>query len=100
MTSKIERILILDFGSQYTHLILKSIRKLKVFCEVVDKLPSTQEEWLYVKGLILSGGPDEVPNVLDIDFKKINCPILGICYGAQYIAKFYGSDIERKNSEY
>ena len=100
MTNKIERLLILDFGSQYTHLILKSIRKLKVFCEVVDKLPSTQEEWLYVKGLILSGGPDEVPDILDIDLKKINCPILGICYGAQYIAKFYGSDIEKKNSEY
>ena len=95
-----DKILIVDFGSQYTHLILKNIRKLRVYCEVVEKLPTTQEDWLYVKGVILSGGPDAVPDTIDIDLKNINCPILGICYGAQYIAKYYGSMIQKINSEY
>ena len=67
-----------------------------VYCEVVEKLPTIQKDWLYVKGIILSGGPDEVPDIIDIDLKQINCPILGICYGAQYIAKYYGSKIQKK----
>ena len=58
-----DKILIVDYGSQYTHLILKNIRKLGVYCEVVDKLPTMQEDWLYVKGIILSGGPNEIPDL-------------------------------------
>ena len=100
MSNSVDKILIVDYGSQYTHLILKSIRKLGVYCDVVNKLPIMQEDWLYVKGIILSGGPDEVPDTIDIDLNRINCPILGICYGAQYIAKYYGSKIQKKNSEY
>ena len=95
-----DKILILDFGSQYTHLILKTLRKNSVYCYIIDKLPVDYNEWKHVKGLILSGGPDCVPDTLEINLKRIPCPILGICYGAQYIAKYYGAKIHKINSEF
>ena len=95
-----DRILILDFGSQYTQLIARRVREQKVYCEIhpptlgVDEIRAWQPA-----GLILSGGPASVldpgaprvaPEVLDLDL-----PILGICYGLQLIAHLGGGLVER-----
>lgn len=92
-----ERILILDFGSQYTQLIARRIRELNVYCEIhpFDKIPPIDDE---IKGVILSGSPasvrDEnapIPNLGDI---KGKLPLLGVCYGAQYLANAYGGEVK------
>lgn len=91
-----EKILILDFGSQYTQLIARSIRELNIYCEIQ---PCTKEiEYTDdIKGVILSGSPFSVndpnapkPNVADI---ANNRPVLGVCYGAQLIAQQSGGDV-------
>mgnify|MGYP006279655459 FL=1 len=91
-----ERIIILDFGSQYTQLIARRVRELNVYCEIFpfNKIPDLDES---VKGVILSGSPFSVrdknaPRV-DLDKIKGKVPILGICYGAQYIANHYGGEV-------
>ena len=98
----IEKIVVLDNGSQYTHLIVKSVRELNIYCELRNQLPTELDELLFIKGVILSGGPDNISddytNYLEI--KDVICPILGICYGAQYIAKYYGADIMEIDREY
>ena len=83
-----EKILILDFGSQYTQLIARRIRELNIYCEIYpyNKIPKLSKNYF---GVIFSGSPysvhdDNSPNV-DIDNFN-NLPILGICYGAQLIA--------------
>ncbi len=85
---------ILDFGSQYTQLIARRIRELDVYAEIIpyNKLPNLEDENL--KGVILSGSPFSVtaenalhPNLKAIVNKK---PILGICYGAQYLTDYFG----------
>lgn len=92
-----EKILILDFGSQYTQLIARRIRELNVYCEITpfNKIPELTEE---IKGIILSGSPYSVldKNAPIPDFEKIKnkVPILGICYGAQFIAHYYGGKVE------
>jgi len=92
-----EKIIILDFGSQYTQLIARRIRELNVYCEIFpyNKIPEITEE---IKGIILSGSPYSVldNNAPIPDFEKIinRVPILGICYGAQFIAHYYGGKIE------
>lgn len=92
-----EKILILDFGSQYTQLIARRIRELNVYCEITpfNKIPELTEE---IKGIILSGSPYSVldQNAPIPDFEKIKnkLPILGICYGAQFIAHYYGGKVE------
>ncbi len=93
-----EKILILDFGSQYTQLIARRIRELNIYSEIVpfNKIPPLDDS---IKGVILSGSPFSVadPNALDVDLEKVigKRPVLGICYGAQYIAKQYGGKVER-----
>jgi len=91
-----ETILILDFGSQYTQLIARRVRELNVYCEIFpfNKIPAYASR---VKGIILSGSPCSVrdaeapfPNLLGI---KGNIPILGVCYGAQYLAQFSGGEV-------
>lgn len=96
----IEKILILDFGSQYTQLIARSVREANVYCEIVP----FNKEIEYsdsLKGVILSGSPFSVneENALWTDVKKINekVPVLGICYGAQLIAKVYGGAVEKSD---
>ena len=91
-----EKILILDFGSQYTQLIGRKIRELNVYCEIhpYNHFPEIDES---VKGVVLSGSPYSVRD-LDApkpDLSKIKgiIPILGICYGAQYMAHFYGGEV-------
>ncbi len=101
-----DRILILDYGSQYTQLIARRIREERVYCEIH---PATRSlEWIRQwspKGVILSGGPasvydDDVPRV-DPELFEFGCPVLGICYGMQLIAQIAGGDVQSdKQREY
>jgi GMP synthase (glutamine-hydrolysing) len=90
------KILILDFGSQYTQLIARRIRELNVYCEIhpYNNYPELDEN---IKGVILSGSPFSVhdPNAPNPDLGSIkaNIPLLGVCYGAQLIAKNSGGKI-------
>lgn len=93
----LEKILILDFGSQYTQLIARRVRELNVYCEIYpfNHFPAIDSS---VKGVILSGSPSSVrdqeapiPNLQGI---KGNMPLLGICYGAQYLALASGGDVK------
>ena len=95
-----EKILILDFGSQYTQLIARRIRELNVYSEIVpfNKIPKLDDS---IKGIILSGSPFSVMDdkALQVDLEKIinQRPVLGICYGAQYIAHKMGGRVMRSN---
>ncbi len=91
-----ETILIIDFGSQYTQLIARRVRELNVYSEIhpYNKIPVPGEN---VKGVILSGSPfsvrDKEAPVPDLTYIKGKLPILGICYGAQYLAHCYGGEV-------
>jgi len=91
-----ERILILDFGGQYTRLIARRIRECRVYCEIVppDVRAATIAGDGSVRGIVLSGGPNSAyePGALDVDpaVFDIGVPVLGICYGHQLIAKRFG----------
>jgi GMP synthase (glutamine-hydrolysing) len=93
-----EKILILDFGSQYTQLIARRIRELNVYSEIVpyNKIPELDDS---IKGVILSGSPFSVMDekALQVDLEQLinKKPILGICYGAQYIAQNMGGRVMR-----
>ena len=97
----VEKILILDFGSQVTQLIGRRLRELNVFCEIhpFNKIPGIDET---VKGVILSGSPCSVtaPDAPQVDLNGIKgrLPLLGICYGAQYLAQHYGGTVESAGS--
>jgi len=91
-----EMILILDFGSQYTQLIARRIRELNVYCEIHpwNKIPKNESN---VKGVILSGSPFSVrdassplPDLSDI---KGKIPLLGVCFGAQFLAHHFGGEV-------
>jgi GMP synthase (glutamine-hydrolysing) len=91
-----EKIIILDFGSQYTQLIARRVRELNVYCEIYpyNKLPEPTPE---VKGLILSGSPCSVrdadhPNP-ELKQYRGHLPVLGVCYGAQLMAHENGGDV-------
>ncbi len=92
-----EKILILDFGSQYTQLIARRVRELNVYCEIhpFNKIPSLDES---VRGVILSGSPssvrDENAPVPDLQAIKGRLPLLGVCYGAQFLANAYGGEVQ------
>ena len=95
-----ERILILDFGSQFTQLIARCIREANVFCEIIPYNKSfTIDEKL--KGVILSGSPFSVndANFLDFDVESLHqkLPILTICYGAQLTVKKFGGIVNKSN---
>jgi GMP synthase (glutamine-hydrolysing) len=94
-----DKILILDFGSQYTQLIARRVRECGVYCEIypwdvdVERIPE-----FAAKGLILSGGPEstlesETPQAAPEIF-ELGVPILGICYGMQTIARQLGGEVE------
>ncbi len=93
-------VLIFDFGSQYTQLIARRIRELNVFCEIIpfNKIP---EDISQIKGIILSGSPFSVlqEDALQFPIKDFvgKLPILGVCYGAQYIAQVFGGLVEKSN---
>jgi len=96
-----EKILILDFGSQYTQLIGRKIRELNVYCEIhpFNHFPEIDES---VKGVVLSGSPysvrDEDAPHPDLSAIKGKVPVLGICYGAQYMAHYYGGEVAPSDS--
>ena len=93
-----EKIVILDFGSQYTQLIARRIRELNIYSEIVpfNKVPELDDS---IKAVILSGSPFSVTdeNALQTELDKIigKKPVLAICYGAQYIAKHFGGNVQR-----
>lgn len=94
----VQKILILDFGSQYTQLIARRVREMNVYCEIVpyNKAPQLSDD---IAGVILSGSPFSVrqPDALRLDLNQImgQKPVLGICYGAQLTADFFGGEVGR-----
>ncbi len=93
-----DTIIILDFGSQYTQLIARKIRELNVYCEIhpFDKIPALTPD---VKGVVFSGSPFScnavdapVPDMTNI---KGRLPLLAVCYGAQYLAKWGGGRVQQ-----
>ncbi len=97
-----EKILILDYGSQYTQLIARRVRELKVFCEIVPHSLSREEiRSPGVRGIILSGGPasvyDESAPSLNLEILDSGVPVLGICYGMQLITHAMGGKVKRSD---
>ena len=92
-----EKILIIDFGSQYTQLIARRVRELNVYCEIhpFNKFPEPDAD---TKGVILSGSPSSVRDAdapkPDLSGIKGKFPLLGVCYGAQLLANEYGGEVE------
>ncbi len=95
------KVLIIDFGSQYTQLIARRIRELFIYCEIspFNNLPSDMDQF---KAVVLSGSPFSVNQIdsPDIDLKMImgSKPVIAICYGAQLIAKKFNGSVENSNS--
>jgi GMP synthase (glutamine-hydrolysing) len=93
-----DRILILDFGSQYTQLIARRVREIGVYCEIYPYNTSEKNIRDFApRGVILSGGPESVtanttPRAPEIIF-KLGCPVLGICYGMQTMAAQLGGQV-------
>lgn len=91
-----DKIIVLDFGSQYTQLIARRVRELNVYCEIYpyNNLPEFEAD---VKGVIFSGSPFSVHGdaAPQIDFERISTrfPLLAVCYGAQYIAQQAGGSV-------
>ena len=96
-----EKIIILDFGSQYTQLIARRIRELNVYCEIYPYSHQI-ESFAGVKGVILSGSPFSVrqPDAPSpsINTELVPVPVLGVCYGAQLIAKSGGGEVVASSS--
>jgi len=96
-----EKIIILDFGSQYTQLIGRRVRELNVYCEIYpfNHFPEIDAS---VKGVILSGSPYSVRDNngprIDLTNIKGKFPLLGVCYGAQYLAHFFGGEVAASDS--
>lgn len=95
------KVLILDFGSQYTQLIARRVRELNIYCEIhpYNKIPTNIEEF---KAVVLSGSPFSVrgddaphPDLSKIRGKK---PLLAVCYGAQYLSHFSGGKVSPSNT--
>ena len=93
-----DTIIVLDFGSQYTQLIARKVRELNIYCEIhpFNKIPTLTDD---VKGVIFSGSPYScnaadapVPDMTGI---KGKLPLLAVCYGAQYLAKWGGGSVQQ-----
>ena len=96
-----DKVLILDFGSQYTQLIARRVRELNIYCEIhpYNKIPAQIDSY---KAVVLSGSPQSVrgddalhPDLSEIRAKK---PLLAVCYGAQYLAHFSGGNVAPSNT--
>lgn len=94
-----EKMLILDFGSQYTQLIARAVREANVYCEIIPFNKPFSYDGL--KGIILSGSPfsvnEENAPVVDIRAFNSKLPVLGVCYGAQLTAKEFGGRVDKSN---
>ncbi|HEY2742987.1 MAG TPA: GMP synthase (glutamine-hydrolyzing), partial [Polyangia bacterium] len=93
-----ELVLILDFGSQYTQLIARRIRELKVYCEIHPfNMPLDEIRKLRPSALVLSGGPSSVYEegapLVSRELFELALPTLGICYGVQLMAKLLGGNV-------
>lgn len=95
-----EKILIYDFGSQYTQLIARRLREINVYCEIHPYNSEVRPDSI-TKGVILSGSPcsvnDENPPQINLDELFSLAPVLGVCYGAQYMAKVAGGQVDKSN---
>ena len=95
-----EKVLIIDFGSQYTQLIARRVRELFIYCEI-HPYNNLKVDLNSFKAVILSGSPFSVrsEDVLHFDLTNIKGvkPLLGVCYGAQYIAHFNGGEVIPSN---
>jgi len=91
-----EKILILDFGSQYTQLIARRVRELNVYCDIYpyNQIPEITEDFI---GVILSGSPHSVKDkdapIPDLRRIRKSLPVLAVCYGAQYLANLEGGEV-------
>jgi len=100
-----DKILILDYGSQYTQLIARRVREERVYCEIHPAHMTVDwiREW-DPRGIILSGGPSSVYGedgpTADPELLELGVPILGICYGMQLIAHLEGAEVEHGRREY
>ena len=96
----LEKILIIDFGSQVTQLIGRQIRELGVYCELISYQKFNKGNFIKenVKGIVLSGGPKSTLSskapAVDKKIFSANIPVLGICYGHQLISKFFGGTVK------
>ena len=95
-----DKVLILDFGSQYTQLIARRVRELFIYCEIYPYNNPPKNIFEY-KAAILSGSPfsvrsEEAPHP-ELDEIKGKIPLLGVCYGAQYLAHFFGGQVGQSN---
>jgi GMP synthase (glutamine-hydrolysing) len=101
-----EKVLILDFGGQYSLLIARRIREAKVYCEILPyNIPVEKIKLMKPKGIILTGGPATVSDLnaplCDNNIFSLGIPILGICYGMQLICTGFGGTVEKAaNREY
>ena len=92
-----QKVLILDFGSQYTQLIARRIRELNIYSEIIpyNKAPKSLDAY---KAVILSGSPHSVrgenPPKIELSNYRQKLPLLGICYGAQYLASEAGGEVK------
>ncbi|KPK82681.1 MAG: GMP synthase [Phycisphaerae bacterium SM23_33] len=99
-----EKVLVFDFGSQYSQLIARRIRELGVYCQIVPHdLPVEQAARAEVRAIVLSGGPasvyrDGAPS-MDERVLAAGIPILGICYGMQLLARLLGGKVERRGGQ-
>ncbi|HWV57376.1 MAG TPA: glutamine-hydrolyzing GMP synthase [Longimicrobiales bacterium] len=100
-----DRVLIIDYGSQFTQLIARRIREERVYCEIHP--PTVTVDWIRAwkpLGIVLSGGPasvygDDVPSA-DPELLRLGVPVLGICYGMQLIAHLEGGKVQSGRREY
>jgi len=100
LDQSLKKILIIDFGSQFTQLIARRIRELGVFSEIVSHKKIRNEDINYsIKGIILSGGPLNVYEIHKYSFDKRiiknEIPVLGICFGHQILSKINGGKVKQ-----
>jgi len=104
LEDSLEKVLIVDFGSQFTQLIARKIRELGIYCEIISHKKITKIHKLEnnIKGLILSGGPLNVYQNKKVKFNKnllfSKIPVLGICFGHQIISKVMGGKVKHSKS--
>ena len=104
LEDSLQKIIIIDFGSQFTQLIARKIRELGIYCEIISHNKITKKFKLEknVKGLILSGGPLNVYQSNKVKFNKnllfLKIPVLGICFGHQIISKEMGGKVKQSKS--